>query len=454
MKMKIKNTKGERAGMSNFNKVKFDRKKLYDEIWKLSAAGVAKKYNLHYAKLITSLKENHIPYPPSGYWTRLAYGKDVSKEIVPLPESEIEEIYLYLASYTSIKKNNEQKVNNVEAVEPNKESKSIKNIKGITLPDNILPFLDEEERKAIIIALADVHVKLNSKLHPVLVAYKKSIEEWKQREKESRYIRRNYYDYKRGETIEQPAFMNEVSTAGLSRVIAILNAVYKIVEMLGGKINSDLSMKIREDVVKISFAEGQDKKTHELTKQEAKELLEYKENIKFKEYASKPQIKKYDYFYNGKMRIKFENSSYIRDNEQQKLEDRLDDIIIELYGISEEHRILREKREEEHQRYLEEKRQAEQRAERIEEEKQNTQALVNKAKDYQIACEIRNYINAVSGGMDILKETKQWVEWAKEKADWFDPVIAKEDKYLGVRNHSLSEDEKRLTKERRDRFYY
>lgn len=244
MKMKIKNTKGERAGMSNFNKVKFDRKKLYDEIWKLSAAGVAKKYNLHYAKLITSLKENHIPYPPSGYWTRLAYGKDVSKEIVPLPESEIEEIYLYLASYTSIKKNNEQKVNNVEAVEPNKESKSIKNIKGITLPDNILPFLDEEERKAIIIALADVHVKLNSKLHPVLVAYKKSIEEWKQREKESRYIRRNYYDYKRGETIEQPAFMNEVSTAGLSRVIAILNAVYKIVEMLGGKINSDLSMKI------------------------------------------------------------------------------------------------------------------------------------------------------------------------------------------------------------------
>ena len=146
MKMKIKNTKGERAGMSNFNKVKFDRKKLYDEIWKLSAAGVAKKYNLHYAKLITSLKENHIPYPPSGYWTRLAYGKDVSKEIVPLPESEIEEIYLYLASYTSIKKNNEQKVNNVEAVEPNKESKSIKNIKGITLPDNILPFLPNSFR--------------------------------------------------------------------------------------------------------------------------------------------------------------------------------------------------------------------------------------------------------------------------------------------------------------------
>lgn len=61
MKMKIENTKGEKLGMSNLSKIKLDRKRLYDEIWELSVAGVAKKYDLHYSKLINSLKENNIP---------------------------------------------------------------------------------------------------------------------------------------------------------------------------------------------------------------------------------------------------------------------------------------------------------------------------------------------------------------------------------------------------------
>ena len=33
--------------------VKLTRKQLYDEIWALSVAGVARKYNLNYGKLIS-----------------------------------------------------------------------------------------------------------------------------------------------------------------------------------------------------------------------------------------------------------------------------------------------------------------------------------------------------------------------------------------------------------------
>ena len=80
--------KGERFGMNDFNMVLISRKQLYDEIWKISVAGVAKKYNLHYAKLIKSLKSYDIPYPSSGYWTRLACGKDVSGETKPLPQKD------------------------------------------------------------------------------------------------------------------------------------------------------------------------------------------------------------------------------------------------------------------------------------------------------------------------------------------------------------------------------
>lgn len=53
----------------------------------------------------------------------------------------------------------------------------------------------------------------------------------------------------------------------------------------------DLSVKIRQDVVHFKFAEAQDKVPHEITKQEAKELLEYKEAKRYKRYASEPKIK-------------------------------------------------------------------------------------------------------------------------------------------------------------------
>lgn len=36
--------------------VKLTRKQLYDEIWALSVAGVARKYNLNYGKLIATCK--------------------------------------------------------------------------------------------------------------------------------------------------------------------------------------------------------------------------------------------------------------------------------------------------------------------------------------------------------------------------------------------------------------
>lgn len=63
--------------------VEFTRKKLYEEIWKLSVAGVARKYGIPYAKCLAQVKEAQIPVPPSGYWTKINFGKLV--EQTPLP---------------------------------------------------------------------------------------------------------------------------------------------------------------------------------------------------------------------------------------------------------------------------------------------------------------------------------------------------------------------------------
>lgn len=47
------------------------RDALYEEIWSLSATKVAEKYDLSYARLLKACRENDIPIPPPGYYTKL-----------------------------------------------------------------------------------------------------------------------------------------------------------------------------------------------------------------------------------------------------------------------------------------------------------------------------------------------------------------------------------------------
>ncbi|MGI6235724.1 MAG: hypothetical protein ACOYI6_10815, partial [Christensenellales bacterium] len=70
--------------------IKIDREILYNDIWEISAAGAAKKYNVPYAELLRLCKEVEIPISPSGYWTKLNFGKIVEKSPLPLsPQSEV-----------------------------------------------------------------------------------------------------------------------------------------------------------------------------------------------------------------------------------------------------------------------------------------------------------------------------------------------------------------------------
>ena len=69
----------EESFMLQGQPIKMTRLELYNEIWAISVAGVAKKYSIQYAQLLNQLKEANIPIPPSGYWTKLAFGKPVIK---------------------------------------------------------------------------------------------------------------------------------------------------------------------------------------------------------------------------------------------------------------------------------------------------------------------------------------------------------------------------------------
>lgn len=438
------------------------RQQLYDEIWQMSVAGVARKYNLNYAKLIAKCREANILFPPSGYWTRKNMGKDVSGEVVALPPSDNENVELLLAGVKSEKKKKvisdaeelhsdmeeglkkaassmEEKgkeTGNEDQAVPVKET-----VEKSGADDTVLPFLDSAEKKRVLQAASELRIRDKKRLHEQLIKYRKSMTEWKQKEAQNQrgYQRRNRPD-------DEPAFFNEISPESQQRAFLILDALFCAVEELGGKVNADLSMRVMADTVRIRIAEGQDKVKHELTKQEARALVEYNDRVKRNGWASKPQIRKYDSIYNGKLRIIFDNGEYIRDTGKEKLEDRLGDLFVRLYENSEEARIQRERLEEERRKREEEARRQAEIQKRKEDEVRRTRELLNQAEDYRIACEIRQYIAAVARQKDITPETAAWIEWANRKADWYDPIVAAEDEYLGRREHSKPKEEKDLDK--------
>lgn len=169
--------------------IKMSRQQLYDEIWQVSVAGVARKYNLNYSKLIAVCKEADIPFPPSGYWTRRKMGKDVSSEIVELPPSDIVSIELLLSG---VKLKKEKKmVSDKSLLIKENIKKDINSVSKeviespVEYDSSTLLFLNEEERFQVLNAAANLVISNKKKLHNQLIKYNNSIIEWKRKRKGS-----------------------------------------------------------------------------------------------------------------------------------------------------------------------------------------------------------------------------------------------------------------------------
>jgi len=175
-----------------------------------------------------------------------------------------------------------------------------------------------------------------------------------------------------------------------------------------------------------------------------KQLLKYEEERKRYSWASKPQIRKYDHVFNGRLSLTVNGQKSFRDCKSYVLEDRLGDIMIELYEAAEEIKKAHEAREEAERKRQEEERRKEERRKRYNVEVDRTLALTNLAKDYDTACKIRRYIAVVEASGTPDEKTAEWIEWAKAKADWYDPTVAREDEFFGKREHEKGAEKKKL----------
>ena len=208
---------------------------------------------------------------------------------------------------------------------------------------------------------------------------------------------------------------------------------------------ADLGFTVNGETVRLSFSESQDKVEHIPTKEENMQLLKYEEDRRRYSWASKPQIRKYDYIYNDRLSLTVDGRISFRDCKSYVIEERLGDIIVEIYEAAEAHKRARIAREEAERERQEQERRKEERRKRYNVEVDRTLALTHLADDYDTACKIRRYIEIVEASKDeTTSETEEWIQWARAKADWYDPTVAREDDLFGVRKHENTPEKKKL----------
>lgn len=244
-------------------------------------------------------------------------------------------------------------------------------------------------------------------------------------------------------TTKTPYLSDSVAEETRPGVFRIIDTLIKAAEPLGISMDDELRFYVGQDAIHLRFSEATTEVPHELTKEEKMAKLQYEDDMKRRGWGSKPNIRKYDYIYNGTISVGVGEKRRFRDSKSALLEQRLGEILIAIFVAIHDAKLAREECEEKERRRLEEEQRKKDYQKRYNEEVARTLALENQADDYAMACKIRALIAAVQSREEISESMQQWLSWAKAKADWYDPTISAEDEFFGKRKHGQNTEEKK-----------
>lgn len=397
------------------------REELYQKVWERPVSEVAKDYSISDNALRKRCLNLDIPLPERGYWAKLKAGKTVHKEKLPKLTTN------FPRPHTGEKRK-------------------------LHIETDALSFMERKGRLEIF-ELASV-LRVGGISSKMLDAAQKMADDFKEWHKPVRdtYSPGGYWIPGRRTMSEPPFLANDISTKTASRAFHILDAIDRALKPYLGSLtyqytqNSDKQyvFSVNGEKIPFSISEGKDKIIHEITQAERLEQIKYEEARSKGHYASKPNIPKYEHPWNGKLKISVAGIYDFVDCKAYVLEDRIGEILIAFFEASYSARLRRlqeeEKRRKEHEEYL--------RKERIKalynNEVDKTNALLNKTADFEIACRIRRYIDAIKNNSSNPDNNPEWIDWANKKADWIDPTVAREDEFFGKRKHGQDVDQKEL----------
>lgn len=390
---------------------KYEREKLYEEVWNSPVTHVAKSYGVSDVAIHKICKAMNIPTPRNGYWTKLRAGKEVHKP--PLPPE--------IGSTVKF------------GMDPNNR---------ISQKDNTISFLSEEEQEKLIHIASSLKIDQNKNHCKEVQEHKQEVSEWNKNNEsiegkkwpysEYKYHHRVFIDSK---CIYPPVLAGVISKDVLIRVYGILNALIYGIKQLGYTVNDDMSFQIRGEKVPFYIYEKQSDFEHIITNEEVKKMERYKNKKKHDPWDYEPYIPLHDYKFNGKLLFRTKEFTCIQDKDDKHIEDYLPNMLIQLVQQSEILRVEYLKEEEKKRKRDEEKRLRELPIVTYNSEIDKLALLLNEANDLDTAMKIRVYANYVQQ-KDSNNQNAELISWANDKADWYDSIINKCDSILGIRDHN------------------
>jgi hypothetical protein len=341
------------------------RQELYDLVWKESLTAISKRLNIPYTHLRKICAEFNVPIPPNGHWSKLLFGKPV--EIIGLPQDYQgeNEIKLYPT---------EEDISNPEILTFHKKS-AIDLIK---------------EDKALQLKVPQ---KLSEPDELVQIAQKQLLG----------YTYNRYNDH--GMVRAEGALNIRVSHNKIGRALLFMDTLIKLLKARGHTIEAKYSQAIHIDGERFEF---------KLMEKTTKGLPDAKWGL--------PQYENTGLLY-------FEIKGYLGRSWIDGtviIEEQLASILAKIESIISFLKENRRINQEEQRKREEQKSAIFAQQQLIEKERSDFQDLYKQAKRWQRARFMRDYIKAVEqnavekGG--ITDEVQNWLDWANNKVDWYDPL--------------------------------
>jgi len=351
------------------------RKELYDLAWSESMLSLSKKYSISDVGIRKICIRMSIPIPQNGHWQKIQFGKKVNQPSLPPNHTGDSEVTLAIRSedmkYVSADGLSPVKILQNEIENDLKSKLSVP--EKLTNPDKLIIAARES---------------LNSK---------------------DRYVHNGLVSCQRGELDIRAA------KPSVARALRFMDIFIKGLRARGHDIiidNDATYAIVNTQKLKISFRE------------------------KTKRIPGSDRWQTFEYIPTGILIFKLDKVCYDKEwmDGRLKIEDQLSAIISKLEMVSAElnERDKRwakereqEKRKQEVQKAFEIKQQ---------EELANFKETLLKASRWHKAVNLRRYIDSVEQKAietnGISEDVRNWLEWARKKAEWYDPFIECEDELL------------------------
>ena len=354
----------------------FTRKELYDLVWSESLLSLSKKYNISDVGLRKICIRMSIPLTQNGHWQKIQFGKKVDKPSLQVTYTGDQEITLTLRSGDT---------NEVAD--------------GLSLLKTLQKEIETDLKSKLI-----VPEKL---INPdkLIVAAKNSL----MSQKPDNYL------YKGTVSCLRDELDIRVARSNVGRTLRFMDTLIKALRARGHDVqikNSTTYAIVEEHDFKILFREKMKKEVYkdgnwDRTVYHPGGILSFQLN----DYPTKE-------WKDGKLPIEAQLSKIIAQ--------------LELAGKEWKERRIQWKKDEEERK--EKERLQHEFEMRQEKDLTEFKETLLKASRWHKAVNLRNYIDAVEqkaiATNDISEELKNWLEWARKKADWYDPFIEMEDKLL------------------------